>query len=89
AKIEQATSDTGTGAKDVDGKAVTAITEDDKQAIINLNVDELDIANDFSHVRLSITVGTAASDISGLLIGLDARYGPASDNDAASVVEIV
>ncbi|PHP68188.1 hypothetical protein CSC94_05925 [Zhengella mangrovi] len=93
AKIEQATDSSGTGAKDVSGKAITQLTQagtdSDKQAIINLRADELDVANDFTHFRLSLTVATASSDAGAIVLGLDPAYGTASDNDAATVDEIV
>lgn len=94
AKLEQATDSSGTGAKDITGKAITQLTqagtdESDRQAIINCRGDELDVAGDFTHVRLSITVGTASSDGGGIILGRCARYQPASDSDLASVAEIV
>lgn len=92
AKIEQASDGTGTGAKDVAGKAITQLVKasnDDDQAIIEFDGSDLDVDNNFTHVRLTLSIGTAASDIAGLLFGIDARYMPASDNDAATVVEII
>lgn len=94
AKLEQASDSSGTGAKDITGKAITQITQagtdqSDTQAIIEVDGDDLDVDNDFTHVRLSITVAAAASDIFGILLGLDPRYGPASDSDLASVGEII
>jgi hypothetical protein len=93
AKIEQAKDATGTDAKDVTGKAITQLTQadgdDNKQAIINIGQRDLDMANDFDHVRLTLTVGTAASQVAAVLLGVDARYGTAAANDAASVDEIV
>ena len=92
AKMEQATDSSGTGAKDVTGKAITQLVKasnDDNQAIINCNAQELDIDNDFTHVRLSMTVGTATSDSGAVVLGFYPSYGPASDNDLASVAEIV
>jgi len=93
AKLEQATDGSGTGAKDITGKAITQLTkagsDDDKQAVINCHQSELDLENSFTHVRLSMTVGTATSDVGAVVLGLDPRYGPASDNDLASVAEIV
>ena len=91
AKLEQATDASGTGAKDIDGKAITQLTEaggdSDKQAIINCRSDELDVNNSFSHVRLSMTTATASSDSAALVLGHYARYQPAAD--AASVAEVV
>jgi len=93
AKIEQAKDAAGTDAKDVTGKAIAQMTkadaDDNKQALINVRADELDVNNGFTHVRLTITVGTAASDAGGLLLGLHPRYGTAAANDAATVAEIV
>ena len=93
AKLEQAKDDSGTGAKDVSGKSITQLTDgnsdSDKQALINAKAEDLDVQNDFSHVRLSLTVGTAASDVAAVLLGLDPRYGPADLHEASSVAEIV
>jgi len=96
AKIEQddgATAGAGT-TKDITGKAITNLTEaspnnSDKQALINVRADELDIANSYRWIRLSMTVGVADSDVGGVLLGLGPRYGPAYDNDLASVAEII
>jgi hypothetical protein len=93
AKFEQATDGSGTGAKDVTGSAITQLTkagsDDDKQAVTQLFQSDLDLAGGFTHVRLSMTVGTATSDCGAVVLGLDPRYAPASDYDAASVAEIV
>lgn len=92
AKLEQATDSSGTGVKDVTGKSITQLvkaTDDDKQAVINCRGEELDVSNGFSYVRLTMTVGTAASDAGGVVLGFGPRYAPASDNDLASVAQIV
>jgi len=92
AKLEEATDDSGTGVQDITGKAITQLTqadtdESDQQAIINLANPEL--TDGFTHFRLTISVGTAASDGGAVVLGFDERYGPANENDAASVAEIV
>lgn len=93
AKIEQASDSSGTGAKDVTGKAITQLTQagtaSDKQAIINVKQADLDIANSFTHLRLTVTVATASSDAGAVLLGFDPTFGAASDYDAATVAEIV
>jgi hypothetical protein len=93
AKIEQATSSAGAGAKDLTGKLITELTQagtdSDKQAIINVRAEELDIDNGFSFARLSMTVGVATSDAGAIVLGFGPRYGPASDNDLSTVDEIV
>ena len=92
AKLEQATSAAGAGAKDITGKAITQLTQagdddSDQQAIINCRSEELDINNGFTHARLTMTVGTASSDSGAVVLGHYARYQPAAD--AATVVEVV
>lgn len=93
AKIEQASDSGGTGAKDLSGSDITQLTQagtdSDKQAVINFRPEDLDIANGFEYVRLSMTVATATSDAGGILLGLNARTGVASDSDASTVDEIV
>ena len=93
AKLEQATDPFGAGAKEITGKAIAQLTQagsgSDKQAIINLRAEELDVANLFNHVQLSLTVAVATSDAGAVVLGHYPRYGPANDNDLASVDEIV
>lgn len=93
AKLEQATDASGTGVKDISGKAITQLTQagtdSDKQAVINCRADELDSDNLFTHIRLTVTVGTASSDAGAVLLGLYPARGPASDSDASTVDEIV
>jgi len=89
AKIEQATDAAGAGAKDVADKAITQTSDDGEQMLINLKAVDLDLENDFSHFRLTITVGGSAALVSAVVLGGDGRYEPASDGNAASVTEIV
>ncbi len=92
AKLEQAQDASGTGVKAITGKAITQMTQagtdkSNKQALINMRAEELDRTNGFTHVRLSMTVGTATSDSSGVLLGMSSRYSPGAQ--AASVIETI
>ena len=94
AKLVQATDVSGTGVKDITDKDITQLTQaspddSDKQAVINLKPEELDVANGFTHFALSLTIAVATSDAGAIILGQDPRYGPASDQDIASVTEIV
>lgn len=93
AKLQQSTDSSGTGAKDITGAAITQLTQagtdSDKQAIITVYAEDLDASNSFNHVQLSVTVGTATSDMGAIVLGFDGRYGPASAYDATTVDEIV
>lgn len=90
AKLQQATDNVGTGAKDVAGKAIVQIvkaTGDNKQALINLRAEELDMAGNFTFFRLSVTVGGAASLVSALVQAGVAKSAPASALNQAGVVQ--
>ena len=92
AKLQQATDSSGTGAKDVSGKAITQIVKasgDTKQALINVKPEELDTVNGFGYVRLSMTVGVAASMTVAQLIGLNPRFAPADAGNQAAVVQVL
>lgn len=93
AKLQQATSSGGAGAKDVTGKAITQFTkvatDDGKTALINLKHEDLDIANGFKWVQLSITPAVAACLIGGAVCGFDPRYGFATDSDLATVSQVI
>ena len=102
-KLQQATTSGGAGVKDITDKAITQIASgspvvSDKQAVINLRAEELDLANDFRYVKAVATGADSSSpadspantiDYGAVLLGFGARYGPAYDNDLATVAEIV
>ena len=95
AKLQQATDSSGTGAKDITGKAITQLggTDDNKQAIINLKPEDLDTNNGYTYFRLLVTEADSASPhvalalIAGLVQGLYARFAPAAQK--ATVAQVV
>lgn len=94
AKLTQATASDGTtGLKDITNAAITQLTQagsdSDKQVVIEISAEDLDTDNGYRYATLSVTVGTATSDAGAILLGFEPRYAPASDNDLASVDEIV
>ena len=91
-KVQQAQDNAGTGVKDVATKAIVQIvkaTGDNKQALINLKPEDVDNINGFGFIRLSLTVGVAASLVSGQLLGVNPRYATADAFIQAGVVQIV
>lgn len=91
AKFEQAQDDAGTGTKNITGAAITQIvkaTGDNKQALLNLRASQLDVEGGFKYFRLKLTVGTADSIASAVVLGGTPRYAPASAANAATVVQV-
>lgn len=92
AKLRQATDNAGTGAKDITGKAIAqmlAAGGNNKQVSIECRSDDLDMANGFAFVALSITVGVAATQLAAFLLGHNPRYFPASGFNQAGVAQQV
>lgn len=92
AKLQQALDSAGTGAKDISGKAITQIvkaTGDNKQALVNVKPEELDTVNGFGFMRVTVTVGVAASITSAQLLGVNPRYAPADVGNQAAVVQVI
>lgn len=88
AKIEQATSSGGAGAKDVTGLAITTITTgNNQQALINVDQNDLDINGGFAFVRLSVTVATAATLTSAVLFGCAPNFAPVTQ--ATTVLQTI
>lgn len=92
AKIQQAQDGSGTNAKDISGKAITQITQagggSSKQALISFRAADLDTNNGFSYVRLSVTVGTAASLLGAALLGGYPRFEPVRDLTATPQINL-
>jgi hypothetical protein len=93
AKLTAYTSAAGAGTFDIPGAAITQMTQagtdSNKQAIINLNTDALAGNTKYTHLRLTVTLGTAGADMGALVLGFAPKYAPASDSDIATVDEIV
>ena len=92
AKLQQASDSSGTGAKDISGKAITQIVKasgDNKQALINVKPEDLDTVAGFGFVRLAVTVGGAASLTAAQVLGVSPRMLPADASNQAAVAQII
>lgn len=93
AAVQQASDNAGTGAKAfTNAKAITQLLAaggNNVQCEIDIDAQELDVANSFNYVQLKITVGTAATLVSGALVGFNARNQPGSADNNASVKQTV
>lgn len=75
----------------ITGKSITQLVKadnDDEQAIVEVTAEEC-AAQGIRFIEGMLTVGAASSDVAVVALGIPSRYGPASEYDLASVVEIV
>ncbi len=76
----------------ITGKAITQLTQagtdSDKQAIVEVTAEEV-AAQGYRYIRGSLLIGTQTSDAGVVALADYSRYTPASENDLASVDEIV
>lgn len=87
-KLQQSQDGSGTGLKDISGKAITQMidTADNKVRIIELRTDELDITNGFVYIRGLVTPATAASLLSVVVLGINPRQKPVAIHADLAVV---
>lgn len=81
-KLQQATDNAGTGAKDITNKAITQLLAaggNNRQAMINCRASDLDQANSFNFISFKATVGTAATLLSAYMLGVFPRFEPVKD----------
>ena len=81
AQVAQATSINAAGKKNVSGAAITgtvlAGTNDNKWAIIEVDQERLDVANDFCFVTLDVAAtGGTASAMAVFFVGIEPRVKP-------------
>lgn len=76
AKLQEATDSSGTGVTDISGKAITQVlaATDSVVRMIELRSDEL--LSTTTHIRLLVTCATAASLVSAVVYGFNARNQP-------------
>ena len=87
--IQEARTSGGSGAQNLSGKTLTALTSgsNDSQALINVQAS--DLAQGYSFVRGQMLLSVAGGDAAVVAVGSRPRHHPASDYDLASVAEIV
>jgi len=88
-KLEQATSSAGAGAKDLKSASQLTDTEDDMTKILEAINSELDLANSYTHVRLSCTVAGAAVLYGAHALKFWNRIPSASGMNGTNVDEVV
>jgi len=79
-KLQEATDTSGTSAKDISGKAITQLTQaggdDNSLVCIELQTEELDVANNFDCIRAQVTVANANVQASLIVYGVESRFEP-------------
>ncbi len=88
-KLQQSAS-SSSGFTDISGKAITAfaVTDDNKQAVIDLEGSELALGKRYVRAVLTAGAGTACV-VAVIALGFSPRFSPVHDDDLASVAQIV
>ena len=91
AKVQSADDTSGTNNTDIASLSVTQLTasDDNKQVILLVTSDDLNTDDVAAAVVVTVGDGTTGAYVSAIGIGFNARTLPATDNDVASVAEIV
>lgn len=81
------------GANKLTTKSATQLTQagadDNKQVVINVRREDLNIDGGLRYLKAWAIIGTQAVDFGLVAIGMVPRNAPASDNDLSTVDEIV
>lgn len=86
------TASNGSFTTTITGKSITQLTQagsdSDKQVIVEVTAEEA-MAQGFRYLRGTLTLTTAGADAAVIALAGNDRFQPASDNDLATVDEIV
>lgn len=94
------TSNSASGGTTISGKAFTSSNFTGSgsgtaggsyhEGVIEVSDEDVrDALDNARYLYFTLTVGTATSDATLIVLGLEPRYAPASDNDLSSVLEII
>ncbi len=88
-KLTQATDENGAGAKDITGKAMTALGESDDNNLVAVELDasELDVTNGYDYINGELSLGGAVAILcQALLIRYQSRFKGVDDSNLQEVV---
>jgi hypothetical protein len=91
-KLRSATDSSGTGAADISSYAITQLTatDDNKEAWIEIDENKMAaLGRRYVSARVTVADGTLGGNVAVAALAGVARYEPASDNDLATVVQII
>lgn len=89
AAVVQATSTAGSGSKSL-STGITQITASGTQVtLINIDPRAMDFANGFRYIGMTITPAVGSAVISGVLLGIGPRFGPASTFASGYVTQTI
>lgn len=91
AKIVEAKTSGGGSAQDLTGAAITQITGSGDNKVAIINVRNVDVSQDYTHVKMTVTVGdgTTGAYVAAQVVGLDKKTSVTSSDDSSAIVEVV
>jgi len=90
-KLQEATDSDGSGAQDIDGKSITQLTQAGGDAnsicVVEIQAEEMDVADDFRYLRGVLTVGSDTAYASVIPLRGPTRLAPVSVTNITEVVD--
>lgn len=90
-KLQEATDDSGSDSQDINGKAITQLTQSggdgNSVVVVELQTEEMDVTDQFRYVRGQLVVANAAVQCSVIPLRGPTRYAPVSTTVLAEVVD--
>ncbi len=88
--VRESTNTSDGGGQTLSGKSATQLTGSDDNKIVVIQVKAEELSPGYRYLRGRMTVGNGTTNlIACTVLGLMPRYGPASDDDLADVVQVV
>jgi hypothetical protein len=88
--VRESTDTADGGGQTLSGKSATQLTATDDNKIVVINVKAEELSSGYRYLRGRMTHGAGTTNLSAAIaLGLNPRFGPASDEDLSAVAQIV
>ena len=88
--VRESTSTSDGGGQTLSGKSATQLDSNSDNKVVVINVKAEELSAGYRYLRGRMTVGNGTTNlVSAVALGLKPRFGPATDDDLATVAQVV
>src|SRR3954453_4436573 len=88
--VRESTSTSDGGGQTLSGKSATQLTASDDNKVVVINFKAEELSTGYRYLRGRMTAGNGTTNlVSAVALGLKPRFGPATDDDLATVAQVV